>query len=62
MNEDFIARISRIEDGFGLSESTPLSPDMHPMKLLDRLETVIHSIKTYEIHKKEREKNQDSKH
>ncbi len=42
-----LAQLQKLEDGFGLSRGTPLSPRLHPNELIDRLSRLLTAIKDY---------------
>ncbi len=48
MKGDFLARIQKLESAFGLSNPQPLSPDLPPVVLIDRLSRIIEGIKSFQ--------------
>ena len=51
LDQDTAARIMKLERGFGLNQSEPLSAQIAPAKLTDRLNRVLIAIKNFEANR-----------
>ena len=49
LNGDFLARLQKLEVSFGLENDPPLSAELSPVVLLDRLTRILKAIETYEV-------------
>ncbi len=52
LDEQFLAKLQRFEDAFGLQKSEELSADLPPEVLVDRLSRITHAVKKYRLFKK----------
>ncbi len=52
LTEDIAAKLSKLESHFGYEYQTPLSGNMNPVVLSQRLDQLVHSIKTFNLHRK----------
>jgi hypothetical protein len=52
LDEQFLAKLQRFEDAFGLQKSEELSADLPPEVLVDRLSRITHAVKKYRMFKK----------
>ncbi len=51
MDQDFLAKLQKFEEAFGLKYATPLSPELPAAELIDRLSRVSHAVKKYQLYK-----------
>ncbi len=51
MRGDFLEQLQRMEVGFGLTEGTPLSAELKPHELTQRLQRILTAIRNYEANK-----------
>jgi hypothetical protein len=47
LNEDFLQKIAKLEQGFGLDRTKPLAADTHPLEIIDRASRLIQAITAY---------------
>lgn len=52
LDEQFLAKLQRFEDAFGLQKSEELSANLPPEVLVDRLSRITHAVKKYRMFKK----------
>ncbi len=52
LDDQFLAKLQRFEDAFGLQKSEVLSADLPPEVLVDRLSRITHAVKKYRMFKK----------
>lgn len=52
LDEQFLAKLQRFEDAFGLQKSEELAADLPPEVLVDRLSRITHAVKKYRMFKK----------
>lgn len=52
LDEDFIEKLQRFEDAFGLDKSEELTASLPPEVLVDRLSRITHAVKKYRMFKK----------
>lgn len=52
LDDQFLAKLQRFEDAFGLQKSEELSADLPPEVLVDRLSRITHAVKKYRMFKK----------
>jgi hypothetical protein len=48
MDQDFLTKLQKFEEAFGLQNSTPLSPELPAAELIERLSRISHSVKKYQ--------------
>lgn len=46
MSDKLVEKLNRLERGFGLARTAPLSPSLPPVELIDRLNRILESIKS----------------
>jgi hypothetical protein len=51
MDQDFLAKLQKFEEAFGLKYSTSLSPELPAAELIDRLSRISHAVKKYQLYK-----------
>jgi hypothetical protein len=51
MDQDFLAKLQKFEEAFGLKYATPLSPELPPAELIDRLSRISHAVRKYQLYK-----------
>jgi len=51
MDQDFLAKLQKFEEAFGLKYSTALSPELPAAELIDRLSRISHAVKKYQLYK-----------
>jgi hypothetical protein len=51
MDQDFLAKLQKFEEAFGLRYSSPLSPELPAAELIDRLSRISHAVKKYQLYK-----------
>ena len=49
LSGDFLVRMQKLEESFGLHHEQPLGPELPPVILIDRLTRIMEAIKTYEL-------------
>jgi hypothetical protein len=52
LDDQFLAKLHRFEDAFGLQNSEELAADLPPEVLVDRLSRITHAVKKYRMFKK----------
>lgn len=52
LDEDFLSKLQRFEDAFGLDKSEELNASIPPEVLVDRLSRITHAVKKYRMFKK----------
>jgi len=52
LDEQFLVKLQRFEDAFGLQKSEEISADLPPEVLVDRLSRITHAVKKYRMFKK----------
>jgi hypothetical protein len=52
LDEEFLSKLSRFEDAFGLDKTEEISANLPPEVLVDRLSRVTHAVKKYRMFKK----------
>ena len=48
MDGSVLAKLSKFEEAFGLTRTDPLSPDLPPAELIDRLSRIQHALRKYQ--------------
>jgi hypothetical protein len=51
MDQDFLVKLQKFEEAFGLKFATPLSPELPPAELIDRLSRISHAVRKYQLYK-----------
>jgi hypothetical protein len=52
LDEDFLSKLQRFEDAFGLDKTEELNANLPPEVLVDRLSRITHAVKKYRMFKK----------
>lgn len=52
LDDDFLSKLQRFEDAFGLDKSAELNASLPPEVLVDRLSRITHAVKKYRMFKK----------
>lgn len=47
LNEDLLSKIAKLESGFGLDRTKPLTAETHPLELIDRASRLIQAVTAY---------------
>jgi hypothetical protein len=50
MDQDFLAKLRKFEEAFGLERSSELSADLPPEELIDRLSRIQHAVRKYKTY------------
>ncbi len=61
MTDEFVARLNKLERGFGLSRPADMRSDMNAVELVDRLSRLLEAMKTYQNSIKKSEAKQKAK-
>lgn len=48
MDQDFLAKLQKFEEAFGLHHTTPLSPELPATELIERISRISNSVKKYQ--------------
>ena len=52
MDQDFLAKLRKFEEAFGLGRPVELTPDLPAEELIDRLSRIQHAVRKYQMHQK----------
>lgn len=50
MDQTFLPKLQKFEEAFGLTYATPLSPDLPPAELIERLSRIHNAVRKYQRH------------
>jgi hypothetical protein len=51
MDSDFLLKLQKFEEAFGFKHASPLSPELPPAELIDRLSRIQHAVRKYQMYK-----------